>query len=656
MRTSKTWLMILVLWGLALPALAGTNVVTWSARLDPADAHVGEGGQLVVTAQIDPGWHIYSLTQGKGGPEKTVLEVPANKALTVEGKPAQPAFQKGRDPNFGAGGLDVETFENTVSFGLPVQLKDGVTGPQNLVVRVRYQACDAHSCQPPKTEEIPLAFSVSPEATRAEHLYPITDVPAQGGAAVASSGGAPQAPAATVAAGAPGAATGSYTQEVEKAKQQGLLSFLLFAFGAGFLALLTPCVFPMIPITVSFFSKRSQDAPGQGVKGALAYCAGIVGTFTGLGLLMTLLFGASGIQKLATNPYLNLALTLLFVLLGLNLMGAYEIPVPAGLVNRFQSGRNRGGFLGPMAMGLTFTLTSFTCTVAFVGTLLAAAAQGSWLYPIIGMLAFSTAFSLPFFLLALFPQYLARLPKSGNWLVTVKAFMGFLEFAAALKFLSNADLVWQLGLLTRPIFLAIWFGIFLLAGLYLQGWILLPHDKAMKYGVGRRVVGGLAMAISLYCLAAMEGAPLKDFAAFLPPNPYPGKEVASNGGANDAWISDYNKALALAKAQNKPVFVNFTGVTCTNCRWMEQNMFPRDEVKSALASYVKAEIYTDRKGDEPNRDLQLKLSGVVTLPVYVIVSPDGKPLSNFQGSTSDANAFVAFLKKGQSAGIATASR
>src|SRR5579871_5852098 len=234
--------------------------------------------------------------------------------------------------------------------------------------------------------------------------------------------------------------------------------------------------------------------------------------------------------------------------------------------------------------------------------------------------------------------------------------MGFLEFAAALKFLSNADLVWQLGLLTRPIFLAIWFGIFLLAGLYLQGWILLPHDKAMKYGVGRRVVGGLAMAISLYCLAAMEGAPLKDFAAFLPPNPYPGKEVASNGGANDAWISDYNKALALAKAQNKPVFVNFTGVTCTNCRWMEQNMFPRDEVKSALASYVKAEIYTDRKGDEPNRDLQLKLSGVVTLPVYVIVSPDGKPLSNFQGSTSDANAFVAFLKKGQSAGIATASR
>ena len=421
------------------------------------------------------------------------------------------------------------------------------------------------------------------------------------------------------------------TQRIADAQKKGLLPFLALSAGFGFLSLLTPCVFPIVPITVSFFAKRRVSSnAAAGVPGALAYCAGIITTFTGVGVLMAVIFGAGSIAKFAVNPYVNIVLAVLFLVLAANLLGAFELALPSGLVSKAQTGTQKGGLTGPFMMGLTFTLTSFTCTTAFCPEpcwhLLRRAAIS--LIPILGMLAYSSAFALPFFFLALFPQYLSRLPKSGSWLVSVKAFMGFVEIAAALKFLSNADLVWQKGWLTRPVFLAVWAAVAIIAGLYLLGWLRLPQDDAeQKIGIPRRVLGIVTAALGVYCFAAISGAPVSaNLSAFLPPSPYPyanlsaasqvetsGKSALPGGSigsvpggeSKPVIYAKYEEALAKAKAENKPLFLDFTGVTCTNCRWMEDNIFPKPEVKAELDGYVRAQLYTDR--DTPDDDKNQKL-------------------------------------------------
>jgi len=315
----------------------------------------------------------------------------------------------------------------------------------------------------------------------------------------------------------------------------------------------------------------------------------------------------------------------------------------------FPSGTRKGGLIGPILMGLTFSLTTFTCTVPFVGTLMVAAAKGSWGYPIAGMLAFSFAFAVPFFFLALFPQYLANLPKSGSWLTAVKAYMGFLELAAALKFISNAELIWLLGWLTRPVFLAIWFGIFAVGGLYLLGWLLLPHGaEGMKVGPVRRILGVATLAVAVYWLAAIQGAPMGQFSGFLPPDPYPGRSSAT---AKIQFGSDLDKALAQAKDERKGVFVNFTGYTCTNCRVMEGEVFPKPEIAKRINGFVPTELYTDsgKPDDNANAALREKLTGVSTNPTYVILAPDKTVLKVFQGLEVSDKDFVEFLDAGQAA-------
>jgi thiol:disulfide interchange protein DsbD len=445
-----------------------------------------------------------------------------------------------------------------------------------------------------------------------------------------------------------GAVTDDFNTQFSKAKESGLLAFVWLSFIAGLFALLTPCVFPMIPITVSFFSKTVEGERKTNYGGAGAYCLGIIGTFTALGLIVTLIFGASGIQQLATNPWVNLALVVVFVALALSLFGLFEIAVPSSVLTRLSKVSKAAGFVGPLLMGLTFTLTSFTCTVPIVGTLLAGAASGeSMLYPVLGMLAFSAAFALPFFFLALFPQAITKLPRSGAWLSTVKIFMGFIEIAAAVKFLSNVDLVWQLAWLTKPVFLAIWATIAFVAGLHLMGWLKLPKESESKPGVLRRGFGLATLAGAVFCLGAIEGVNLGELEAFLPPDPYPGRHSTAAKGSV-AWKDNFDAGLQVSKTEDKPMFINFTGVTCTNCRWMEKNMFTRADVAAEINRYVPVELYTDRstKGDLDNRALQKELTKVVTLPVYVLVSPEGKPLRIFQGSTRDVDQFLAFLKGG----------
>jgi thiol:disulfide interchange protein len=657
MRAKLVW-MTLTGMLLAFPALVQAQLedpVKWTARLEPADTRAGEGAQIVVTAKIGSGWNLYSLKtyQTDIAPQPTTLTLDPGTALIPAGKPIQPKPIEKLDPNFN---LQVEYYAGGVAFGLPVKIAPKAVGAHKATIKVRYMVCNDTSCLPPKTVSVPVTFTVAAGAARPDRLNPVLAVPKQPEGVKGAENGAP-----TLAAGSvgeqpttPGAAQDAFRDQYDSAKGRGLLVFMGFAFLMGLVSLLTPCVFPMIPITVSFFSKQKADAGVSRLRGPLAYCAGIIATFTALGLLVTIIFGASGVQRLATSPIINLGLAVLFLVLAANLFGVFEITIPASLVNRFQGGRKRGGFIGPLMMGLAFTLTSFTCTAPFVGTLLASAAQGSYLYPLMGMLAFSTAFSLPFFLLAMFPQYLASVPKAGSWLTSVKVVMGFLEVAAAVKFLSNIDLVWQWGLLTRPIFLAVWATIGIVAALYLVGWILLPHEREapVKIGWFRRVIGMAAAAAGLYCLAAIEGAPLGTLEAFLPPDPYPGRQTAVAGkGSRIVWLEDYDQARELAKAQNKPLFIDFTGVTCTNCRYVEKNIFPHQDVERELEKFVTVKLYTDRDtpGDARNQRLQQQMINSVTLPSYVIATPEGVKLKSYQPTSFNVPNFVAFLQQGLAA-------
>lgn len=614
---------ILLLFGLlATSAFAQIKVIDWKAEVRPADARVGESAQVVVTAQIEGKWHVYGVGKN-GGDTRTTFTV---SGATVEGDALEPTPGFIKDPVKG----DLAVHEGETSFAIPVRLTS-----DKVSVDVKFQPCDDRSCLLQTTETVAVTFKPEPGEPRSDRMAAVTSVPDQPAGHKEK-----EAKAETKAE-----VTDEFANRVQNAQKSGLPAYLWLAFSMGLLALLTPCVFPMIPITVSFFSKKTDDGNRKtDYRGATAYSLGIMGTFTGLGIIVSAIFGASGVANLATNVWVNLFLATLFIVLAASLFGVFEIGLPSWLVNKANAGTSKGGLLAPLLMGFTFTLTSFTCTVPFVGTLLAGAAGGSYLYPVLGMLAFSLAFALPFFLLALFPQFLAKLPKSGSWMATVKAFMGFLELAAALKFLSNVDLVWGMGWITRPIFLAIWACLAFLGGLYLLGWMRLGHETGTpKIGWLRRGFAVASIVAGFYCLAAIEGARLGTLASFLPPDPYPGR--AASASATIKWEHNYEAALARAKAENKTIFINFTGVTCTNCRNMEFNVFPLPEVSRAINEHIPVELYTDRNTpeDNANQALRDKLTGVPSNPVYVIVGSDGIVVRILQGAEPDPAKFREFL-------------
>ncbi len=619
-------------------AQANPTYIHVTATLSPPDARAGESALIELTAKITAPYHLYSLTQPSTpdgfGPAKTTLTLKNSGTFTTVGKPQQSKFQTMFDKGFQ---IEDQIYNGTAQFGIPVTISKSAQGTVSTSVAMHYQLCTDVNCLNATTINVPITFAISPGPARQDHLTPLT-------LANAVSSRPATAVASMTTANSQAPATDATAAKIAAAQRAGLLQFLLLAVGYGFLALLTPCVFPMIPITVSFFSKKRGQNSRQGILEAVAYCAGIIGTFTVVGVAVAVAFKATGIRVLANNPWLNLGLAVLFIALGINLMGGFEILLPPSLADKANRAAERTGLIGPFLMGLTFTITSFTCTVAFVGTLLAAAAKGNVFYPVMGMLAFSSAFALPFFLLALFPQYLNRLPRSGAWMVTVKGFMGFVEIAAAIKFLSNADLVWSLDLLTRPVFLAIWFGIAAIAGLYLLGAVRLPHDESRAIGTTRRIIGMVSLVAAVWFLAGINGASLGQVVSFLPPDPYPGH----SGGATDLlhWEHHYKAALAHAAANNQDVLINFTGVNCTNCRQMENTVFPLPAVQKQLARFTRVELYTDRDlpSDRANAALQQKLIHVATLPAYVIVSPTGEVL-RVQQDRSSPSQFIKFLSQ-----------
>ena len=579
------------------------------ASFDPAYARAGEYVQLRIEAKIKEGWHIYSLEDGPS-PTTITLDMGALERIgaTQQSEPTTKKDDHDKIDIF----RDVAIFTQTLL--IPKDMKPGV---QKVIAVVEFMPCNETECLRTSTIAQEIELTVKAGDARTVYARPPNSL----------------GDLRTVSA-------------LDKARSEGLLAYIGFAMSMGFLALLTPCVFPMIPITVSFFTKKEGLTRAQGVGQAFIYCLGIMTTFTALGVLLSLFFGASSVQNLATNVWVNLLIAAIFIFFALNLFGAFEITVPHWLLNAFGGSSKRVGHAATIMMGLTFSLTTFTCTVPFVGTVLVAASKGEFFWATIGMLSFSAAFSSPFFLLALFPQILSSLPKSGGWLNSIKATMGFLELAAALKFISNIDLVFEWGALPRELFLAVWIAIALVAAIYLLGKIQLTHDTAPEHIGPIRLISSITFfAATLYLFTGLMGNPLGELDAFLP---YYSMKKDQTAEIHDNWHESLEDALAEAKKENRPVFVDFTGVTCTNCRWMEKNIFVKNDVSNLLDKYVGAQIWTDKRDEasRANRKMQEERFGTTALPYYVLLSPDNEVIDDFDGLTRSSEKFKMFLQGG----------
>ncbi len=512
---------------------------------------------------------------------------------------------------------------------------------------IRFQMCKETSCLPPAKAEFALTLTAAKT----------------GGAAVEST------PVPTNVVNTDGNA-GAATNEGPK---EGLIAFVVTAIGAGFLALLTPCVFPMIPVTVAFFLKQEEKRAGSSIKLAIIYSLSIVGAFTILGLAVTAVFGPASLNTLANNKWLNLFFAALFLVFALMLMGVFEIRIPSSLLTWTSKRESTGGIVGVVFMALTFTLVSFTCTFAFVGSLLAWAAKGQVFWPVIGMLAFSSAFASPFFVLAMFPSMLKRLPKSGGWMNDVKVTMGIVELALVAKFLSVADIGFSPTVypvyLTYEIFLISWIVLSVVTGIYLFGLFrkqMGPLTKTVKSV--RNTIALLFIAFAGYMTVGMIGheMPIRilwdNVIAFAPPDGIIRKTdamgyVISHDDLD--YALEFEKATAAAGEKNRPIFIDFTGVNCINCRQMERSVLVQKDVLERLNQLERAQLYTDivpgikdQKFAEQllaeNQELQMDLLNSSALPLYAIVSADGKEvLDSFPGlDGSGGKDFIAFLDRG----------
>ncbi len=646
-------------------------------------------GSVVVQMNVKNGWWSYGTSTMVGpdgiGPQSTTFSVISPTFLKSKGKVKVSKIKKQYDPNFE---VEVEKVIGHADFTVPLSVtKAAKPGKHKVAMEIYYMACDSSRCLNPEADTLRFTVIVPENMGAIEDDEAMGDASTDSAAAavasvdnstptimqdnVSSVGG--KAAASTAAVGVSGVAQTESQMLIEKEKEKGLWGFFLFAMLQGALALLTPCVFPMIPITVSFFTKRAekQNHRWHGIRDSFVYSLGIIFTFVGLGVVVAAIAGGTGIGEIAASPIVNIAIAAVFFMLALNLFGVYEIRVPSSILNKLNARSNQGnGITSVLLMGVVFTLTSFTCTVPFVGFVLSGVSQGEFLYPVVGMLGFSTVFAAPFFLLALFPTAMAALPKAGGWMNNVKVVMGFLEVAFALKFISNADLVLGWGILPREMFLGLWIACGLLIVLYILGLFHLPHDsKVQSVGAPRLLFSIVFAGMTFYLLSGLYGRPLGEIDAFLPPQNYQQIIEAAHGGAaaasamtapttnmvgesttaaddHKSWIMSYEEGLRIAQETGKPVFIDFTGFTCTNCRWMEANIFPHDDVRALMNGMVKVQLYTDRR-EEPyisNKKLQQQRFGSLELPLYVILTPKGELIAS-KAFTRNKQEFIDFLKK-----------
>ncbi|MDQ3323794.1 MAG: thioredoxin family protein, partial [Acidobacteriota bacterium] len=619
------------------------NPVSWSLESEAKGKTLKSGERFTakLKAQIEDNWHLYAVEQPEGGPYPTKITAAENLPFKIDGKSESPAVITKFDPNFQ---IETKYFAEQAEFNLPISATSDVK-VDDLAVNVKYQVCDDKVCLPPKTVRV--SFAGFEDVKKSGQRSAVNSQPTTPENQNPASNNEPQTTTF--------ANSQNSTNPINSTNS--LWSFLWLAVTLGALSLLTPCVFPMIPITVSYFTNHSAGNRGKAIRMATVYSLGIIGTFTLVGMLLAIFVGAAGITLFAANPYVNLLIAGIFLFFAFNLFGAYEIAIPTSILTKLDNlTRSRegegSGIVGALLMGLTFTLTSFTCTSPFVGTILVSASQGNWQMPLVGMLAFSSVFALPFFVLALLPQYVSSLPRAGGWMNSIKVAMGFLEIAAAMKFLSNVDLIWKWEIFTRNFVLSIWIAIGVILAIYLLGKFQLPHDsKPERIGAIRVVSAILSLAISFYLLTGLFGARLGELESFLPPELETSRNFFNKSDAEKLqWIdNDYEAALAKAKAENKQVFIDFTGYTCTNCRWMEANVFPKKAVEDEMKKFVLARLYTDGDGEiyEKQQLFQEQTFQTVALPFYAIMNSDGKTIATFPGLTRDAQEFVDFLKKAE---------
>jgi len=614
--------------------------------------------KLISKAIIDSGWHVYSqkVPEEELGPIPTTFTYEDdNGAVKIIGNTSEEEGHTVNDPVFG---MVIKYFENAAEFEQLIEVSGDVNTVRGMV---EFMVCDDERCLAPA--EIDLVFNLSGKSlvvTASEAVSAFNDI--------------------------------GNDEDSESNSNRGLWGIFFNAFISGFAALLTPCVFPMIPMTVSFFTKQSKNK-AAGIKNAIIYGICIIVIYVLLGSAVTGIFGADALNALATNVWFNIIFFLLLVVFAVSFLGAFEIMLPNSWANKVDSQADRGGLIGIFFMALALAIVSFSCTGPIVGTLLVEAASKGGLAPIIGMLGFSLAIALPFALFAAFPGWLNSLPKSGGWLNTVKVVLGFLELALAFKFLSQADLVLDLHILEREVFLAIWIAIFGALAFYLFGKIQLPHDSPITHiSVGRLSLGLVVMSFTIYMIPGLWGAPLNLISAFPPPqhyseSPYGVGFSRMSGGVmtnhddlpegahlmaphDILAFNDYYKGLAYAKKVNKPVMIDFTGKACVNCRKMEQNVWVKDKVLNILkGDVVLISLYVDDKRKlaeseivdsklRPGKKLKYngqKWSELQTIkyktnsqPYYVLMDHNEENLIRPIAYTPDVDEFHAWLEKGVS--------
>ncbi|MDI9257074.1 protein-disulfide reductase DsbD family protein [Flavobacterium sedimenticola] len=659
----------IVLFLLSFMAFANTyaqmvNPVKWSSRV----AKISDTEYtLVMEGKIDNGWHLYSQYTpqdgGVGAPlpaEFNFTEAKGNYELI--GKVIESPYKKQYNDVFE---VNEYFFEKKVTFTQKIK----VINPNLTTIKatIDYQVCK-EACI---NGDFAFRFTLPNTATAAvpETTVKTDSVPADSS----------EVAKATVVPQADGAVS-----KTNKEPEKGLWTIFFLAFLGGFAALLTPCVFPMIPMTVSFFTKQSKT-PAQGKRNAIFYGISIIAIYVLLGSLVTGIFGAEALNELSTDVWFNLFFFILLVIFAASFLGAFEIMLPNSWANKVDRQADKGGVVGILFMALALAIVSFSCTGPIVGTLLVESASKGGIAPIVGMLGFSSALALPFMLFAMFPGWMHSLPKSGGWLNTVKVSLGFLELALAFKFLSNADLVLQLHLLEREVFLAIWIAIFGVWGLYLLGKITTPHDSPVTHiSVGRLSLALLVLAFTVYMIPGLFGAPLKLISAFPPPQTYSESPTgffgASAGTSKEGLpdgakigehgiitFTDYAKGFAYAKQVNKPIMLDFTGFACVNCRKMEINVWSDEKVLSVLKNeVVLISLYVDDKRKLPaNEQYVSKTTGkkVVTIgnkwtdfiitryktntqPYYVLTDLQEQKLNEPIGYTPDIAEYLAWLKEG----------
>ncbi len=665
------------------------NPVTWKYKLsEPVDGNQ----EIVFTAVINSPWHVYAIKLEKEGPIPTTFTFEPNASVKLVGELKEltkPIVKYDEGFRF-----DVGMYAKKASFSQTV--RNLTDKPVQLKMGVEFQCCNDETCLPPYIHEMEIILPAGVAAAKPESGTAVTDEkPLAQDAAIDDK--AEQNKSEDIVA-VPGLIPVSESPEIKTPAssqpaedKQSMFVFLLIAFIAGLAAIVTPCVFPMIPMTISFFLRGSENR-GLAVLKGLIFGFSMILVYTGIGVLVSLTGMNADIGNMLSTHWIpNIIFFVLFMVFAASFLGMFELVLPSGLVNSADKNADRGGLVGSFFMGVTTVLVSFSCTGPIVGSLLISATGGEVLKPILGMFFFSLAFALPFTILAIFPSMMKNLPKSGGWLNSVKVVLGFIVLAFGMKFLSSMDQSYHLGIFSREVYLAIWLVISVLLGLYLLGKLRFAHDSEMPFvSVPRLIMSMAAFVFAIYLFTGIFGADLKAISSLIPPKSSSAFTFSSGNaqtvaseesktfcgpGKNDELFDlplglkgyfNYEDGLSCAKEKNKPIFLDFTGHFCSNCKQMENQIWPEPEVLELLRNeFVIISLYTDDKtklaesewvtakdgkviktlGDL-NKNLEIEKFNTIATPWYVLLDTEGNVLVEPRGKDMDAASFAAYLQSG----------